>query len=172
MTTINMLVEYPTSARVDVELPDGKVWADVQDYHIKYGVLVMWFHDDTTFTLDLDIDAEPDDQKWPSRMTVSDEHGNELDERGDTVAINYFNAPKLFIIASHETDSGDGPGYRIYHNMEDAHKWRDEIARENWDEFFGDLGDFDSDVYWEEAGRHGEWFSVGEATINPEGEAK
>lgn len=62
---------YTIVASKVVELPEGKTWANVKDYYVKWGSLVLTFDDGTTVELDGgDADIDSIDFKRPLSYTV------------------------------------------------------------------------------------------------------
>lgn len=45
------------------DMPEGRVWADVESYFIKWDVLYLFFKDGTTADIDLLIDPQVDTKR-------------------------------------------------------------------------------------------------------------
>ena len=68
-----------TCTRGIVTLPEGKSWADVRDWYVKYDTLYVVFHDGTEADMELNSQTlDVIDWKRPSSVEVY-----ELDEDGE-----------------------------------------------------------------------------------------
>ena len=80
MTTYTLDITYYAGTSAKVELPEGKTWADVADWYVKWDVLYITFKDGSLYDRLLHTDAlEAIDTKRPSSVTV---YG--VDEDGET----------------------------------------------------------------------------------------
>lgn len=72
MTKIAVRSTYRTDAIGYAELPDGKTWDDVFDWHIKWDTLHVQFKGAPYWhEIELNSDSSDDtDRKWPIRATV------------------------------------------------------------------------------------------------------
>ena len=65
MTTIHIEATYNTIVTAKVQLPKGRTWGDVADWHIKFDVLYARFFGDEKFTkFELDSECTPENTNW------------------------------------------------------------------------------------------------------------
>jgi len=50
---ITLDVEYWAGAQTDIELPEGKTPADIEDYYVKWNNCVFYFKDGTEYEIEL-----------------------------------------------------------------------------------------------------------------------
>jgi len=53
---VAIIAEYPCSVTSEVELKEGKTWADVEEWYIKWGDMVITYKDGTVQTVSVDGD--------------------------------------------------------------------------------------------------------------------
>ncbi|WP_299315980.1 hypothetical protein [uncultured Halomonas sp.] len=78
ITTIRVTAEYVVCTETEITLPEGRTWADIQSWYIKWNTFHATFRDGRKFVYVLN-DVTPDD-KYPDSYGVSDLDGNDLEE--------------------------------------------------------------------------------------------
>jgi hypothetical protein len=78
---VTLSVTYHAGGDTTVTLPEGKMWADVREWYIKWDTFYAWFNDDTEFEKELNTNViDGLDSKRPAGVVVFDNAGRQLDE--------------------------------------------------------------------------------------------
>lgn len=78
---------YYTACATDaVELPDGKTFADIKEWHIKWGRFFYTFDGITWGEFDMNSEVEVSDWKRPSDVFVFADNGNGLPDYDNQLA--------------------------------------------------------------------------------------
>ena len=75
--------EYIVSGLLEVELPEGKTWNDVEEFWVKWDTVYIEFKDGTKFEDEVGTDQSEADMKWPITCKVyasqETEYGTDCD---------------------------------------------------------------------------------------------
>jgi len=69
-TTVYVSVEYSIGGLLEVELPDGRTWDDVDEFWVKWDTAHILFKDGTKFEDEIGTDAANADYKRPLATQV------------------------------------------------------------------------------------------------------
>jgi hypothetical protein len=78
---VTVEASYNISFTGEVELPEGKTWADVEEYSVNLSSLRVKFYDDPTwheFNYEREEKANDIDYSRPMHIVIFDEEGLEL----------------------------------------------------------------------------------------------
>jgi hypothetical protein len=71
MNTLSITTTYTLTTDTTFDLPEGKEWDDVKDYHVKWGTLYLTFNDNTTAEIKTNGATFDDaDFKRPDTVTI------------------------------------------------------------------------------------------------------
>jgi len=67
---VNINANYVTTVSLELELPEGKTWQDVEEYYVKWGTLNIRFKGETDYHQH-DMDVEPSEIDWKRPATIN-----------------------------------------------------------------------------------------------------
>jgi len=66
---VNINANYVATVSLDLELPEGKTWEDVEEYYVKWGTLNILFKGETDYR-EYDMGDGADEIDWKRPATV------------------------------------------------------------------------------------------------------
>ena len=74
---MKLLLTYTGGCYCDFDMPEGKNWADVESWYVKWDMLYLMFKDGTKADIEIFVEVE-NDTKRPAQATICDDDYEEL----------------------------------------------------------------------------------------------